>query len=326
MNATNIRVIGPCRPVELRRIGSAGTGRRIGRRARGAVAAKVIGIALTSGVTFAAFAASCCYSSRGHANTVTLKFESEVVSISGPWVGNDQVPEPPLTVQVGDSIRGTLEFDPALNLNGLDNSFQPFAMSFVGPSWILATDNYYGYVLDDRRSSLVVCDCAGSGPVSPDPLIFASDQFADPSLPAIDDRIELTRFVGLPPGVNDVVPGAPDWRWQPAISLVGSTGILHTDNHLPEDPATWNAFPLRELRFGLVGPAYAEVPGYGWQIVGYQPFTARATISSFVAVPEPSCLLLAVGLVAGWRRSICFACAVPEARVRQHDRHSASAH
>jgi hypothetical protein len=151
--------------------------------------------------------------------------------------------------------------------------------------------------LDDRRESGVDCDCAWTGPVSPDPLIAMGDRFADPSSPAIDDRIELTRFLGFRGEEETQWPEAPLWRWQPAMSLVGPTNILDQDHVLPGDAATWNSFPAKQLRIGLVGPYYDEAPGYDeWQIIRYESFTAEAAISTFAIVPEPRCL--ALGLIA----------------------------
>jgi hypothetical protein len=243
-------------------------------------------------------------SSRAGAKTVTFSFEATVNSIFRPWTSNEHIGPMPFVVQLGDVIRGTVQFDPSIPMTGLDDVLQPFAITVDGDGWSLAAEPFTGYVIDDRRDEGVICDCGWNGPVSQDPLVQAGDLFADPSLPAIDDRIELTRFLGVGLDSKTLVPGTAKWHWQPAITLAGSTDILQQDSFLPASVDAWNAFSLKQFRMGIVGPYYDQHPAYeDWQIVRYESFTAEATISSFVVIPEPSCLLLSAFAFVGWLRA-----------------------
>lgn len=251
---------------------------------------------------------------RVNAETITLSFEATVTSMLRPWTANEHIPPIPFVVELGDVIRGTIEFDPAVPMTGLDNAIQPFALAIAGDGWSLETTRFTGAVLDDRRYVGTDCDCGWTGPVSQDPTVFLSDRFADPSLPPLDDRIELTRYLGHGEESETRVSHASDWQWQPALTLIGSTDILQHDDLLPASADVWNAFSTKELRIGVVGPYYDHAPGYEeWQIVRTESLIAVATISSFTVVPEPSWALYAA-IALAW----CLCARFPHPKMKPH--------
>lgn len=220
------------------------------------------------------------------ADTVKFAFKSQVYWIPEPWVASEGAPAPPFHLNVGDVVMGTIEFDPNTAIMGNDVVGQPYSITVQGSGWAIATEGFNGYVMDDRREAGWDCECPPSGPVCADEWILINDSAAGPTLPALDDRIELTRPVWSPRSIDARIPWAPMWNWQPAITLLGDTDILISDHFLPSDPDIWNAFSDKELRIGVVNR--------------FNTLTARATILSFVEIPEPSSSIpIAIAAICG---------------------------
>jgi hypothetical protein len=222
-----------------------------------------------------------------NADNVKLAFTSQVYWTPTPWAATAVNPAPPFNVAEADVVTGVIEFDPALPLDGNDFVGQPFSITIRGTGWRLRTQNVSGYVMDDRREIGLDCECPPHGPVSADDWILMSDYSTSPALPALDDRIELTRPIWYTPGVDAAVPWDKSWKWQPAITLIGDISTLDEDRYLPSDVQTWNAFSTKQLRIGVVQHGDA--------------FRAFANITSFVEIPEPSGLVPAAMAVASWQ-------------------------
>jgi hypothetical protein len=224
---------------------------------------------------------------RADAEAIALKFEATVESLgqlTQPWAATELREAPPLVVQVGDVIRGSLFFDPSIQFNETTNWTQATGISLVVDGELLQAPTLSANVMNDRRWSFVTWDAAYSGPVTPSPGFSLGDQFAPPESPVLDDRIELTHYLGL----NEVTPETTPWRWQPAIELSGPTSVIDLDDFLPNDPATWNAFTTKTLHFGMDTWATLQGDDRVLSIV-----TATAKISSFALVPEPTSLACA---------------------------------
>jgi hypothetical protein len=237
---------------------------------------------------------------RADAEAIALKFEATVESLGQPehpWTATELRGAPPLALPVGDVIRGSLFFDPSIPFNETTNWTQATGISLVVDGELLQAPALSANVMNDRRWSFVTWDAAYSGPVYPDLGIALGDRFAPPESPVLDDRIELTHYLGL----NEATPETTPWRWQPTIELSGPTSVIDIENFLPNDAATWNAFTTKTLRFGL--DTWVTLPD-GSSMRDF--VTATATISSFAPVPEPAsrlCACLAVAGTAGVRRT-----------------------
>ena len=226
-----------------------------------------------------------------------LRFEAQVSSLWGTWEATDRREAPPIVLEMGDTITGFLTFDPAVAFNSTNDWTQPGSIRLLLDGAELTTDRLSAYVMDDRRDNGGVCDCGYVGPVAPDQVMIGNDLVADPSLPPIDDRIEVTRYVDTAFGVFDRIPEEPNWIWQPTISLGGPTSVLDRDYYLPDDSATLNALTSRILEFGLAWAPTRE------------PLIAFAAIKSLTVVPEPPAgILLVTGAAlsaAKRRRTTC---------------------
>lgn len=225
------------------------------------------------------------------ASVTTLEFEARIDSFSGKWEATEQRSAPPLTLEVGDLITGSITFDSEESLTTSNEVTQFYGIQLTIDGVNLTTDRITAHVMNDRRFRTLDVDYLYGGPVIPDPNILVGHQLADKSLPAIDDRIELTRYVGIPHDVDAKFPHAPNWRWQPTFSLAGPTSTLEEDGRLPSDLATWNSFTHKTFLFGLDHPAHFEANGR--QHHYFEGLAASATITSFNVAPEPTAAILA---------------------------------
>lgn len=236
---------------------------------------------------------------RAQAEAIALKFEATVESLgqpTQPWAATELRGAPPLAVQVGDVIRGSLFFDPSIPFNESTDWTQATGISLVVDGELLQAPTLSANVMNDRRWSFVTWDAAYSGPVTPSPGFALGDRFAPAEAAVLDDRIELTHYLGP----NELNPETSPWRWQPAIELSGPSNVVDLDDFLPTEIEAWNAFTTKTLRFGM--DTLATLPD-GSQVRDF--VTATATISSFNVVPEP------VGLA-----SACLACAAAAGTLR----------
>lgn len=218
---------------------------------------------------------------RAGAEAIALHFEATVDSLGQPdrpWSVTEQRGAPPLAVQVGDVIRGSLFFDPSIPFNETTDWTQATGISLIVDGELLQAPTLSANVINDRRWSFVTWDGIYSGPVVPSPGVALGDRFAPLDAPVLDNHIALTHYLTL----DATTPETAPWRWQPTIELYGPTSVLELDDFLPTEVTAWNAFTTKTLRFGM--DTWATLPD-GSSMRDF--VTATATISSFAPVPEP---------------------------------------
>jgi hypothetical protein len=236
---------------------------------------------------------------RGNAEAIALQFEATVDSLGQldrPWAATDHRGAPPLAVQVGDVIRGSLFFDPSIPFNETTDWTQATGISLIVDGELLQAPTLSANVINDRRWSFVTYDASYSGPVTPDPGVALGDRFAPLDGPVLDDYIALTHYLAL----GATTPETAPWRWQPTIELSGPTSVLDLDDFLPTEIAAWNGFTTKTLRFGM--DTWVTLPD-GSSMRDF--VTAMATISSFAPAPEPgsaTCAFAALVAAACARR------------------------
>src|SRR5690606_2037661 len=87
------------------------------------------------------------------AGVVTLKFEARVSSLFGDWHATEFHEAPPIIVQLGDVITGSITFDPAISFNSTTDWSPPLGIQTNVSGRELFTDESYAYVMDDRRTN-----------------------------------------------------------------------------------------------------------------------------------------------------------------------------
>ena len=195
-----------------------------------------------------------CMSAAGHAAPITLAFSAQVVDI---YESSPGVVDLPFTVSVGDSINGTLSYEPPpVGLPGV----QAYELTFDIGNVQLRSQGYEIRVLPRQLGPI-------GGPLEPfDQIVVGC------SLSSSGAQCD--------PGT---VPGDASVSWRSFMSLSGNSPIL-SGYGLPADPSVWNQLTSRSLELN-----FKPVSSIGLLSIG-------AIAGPFTVVPEPPAASVIAGL------------------------------
>jgi hypothetical protein len=175
---------------------------------------------LANGVLFVAvLTVGCLVTGALSAAPITLAFSAQVVDI---YESSPGVVDLPFTVSVGDSINGTLSYEPS-PFAGV----QPYALTFDIANVQLRSQGYEIFVALNQF-----------GPVG-DPLEPIDQIVVGCSLSSSGTQCD--------PGT---VPGDASVSWRSFMSLSGNSPIL-SGYGLPADPSVWNQLTSRSLELNF---------------------------------------------------------------------------
>jgi hypothetical protein len=189
-------------------------------------------------------------------------------TIDGPYTYNsNHVPfDPPFDFQEGDIITGRIRFEP---VDASAEGWRTFKVETLGAHFQIGdqqmfTSDFSIEVLNDAS--------ADDGPDEPYDEI----------------RLQCGPYNGNNPKCSpNTLPGAENVLWSFSVGVSGPTSVLDGPD-IPSDPAAWNAL----ANWRSLWMSFRPRTGAGMSVL-------TATIGSFVVVPEPTTLSIALIGIGG---------------------------